>query len=58
MAKGLRSLEGTMRRLSLLGPVAVSVIALVPSCNLLFSYAPDQICESQVRALCHFAYAC
>lgn len=47
-----------MRRLSLLAPVAVSVLALAPSCNLLFAFAPDQLCESQIRAICHFAYAC
>lgn len=33
-------------------------MALAPSCNLFFAFAPDQICESQVRATCHFAYAC
>lgn len=47
-----------MRRLSLLAPVAASFATLATSCNLLFAYAPDQICESQVRAVCHFAYAC
>lgn len=47
-----------MRRISLIAPLAVSVIALVPSCNLLFPFAPDQICESRIRALCHFAFSC
>src|SRR2546423_15706987 len=40
--------------------VAAFVVSLAASssCNALFPFAPDQVCESEVRASCHFAYAC
>jgi hypothetical protein len=34
------------------------LLPLLASCNALFPFAPDQICETQLRAACHFAYAC
>ena len=47
-----------MRRLSLLGAVGAAALALVPSCNALFPFYPDQACESFIRALCHFQFSC
>jgi hypothetical protein len=40
-----------------LAPVAVA-LATLPACNMIFPYAPDQLFETQVRAECHFVFAC
>ena len=38
--------------------VSLVVIVVAAGCNLLFPFAPDQACETSVRAQCHFTYAC
>ncbi|OGQ09199.1 MAG: hypothetical protein A2138_22185 [Deltaproteobacteria bacterium RBG_16_71_12] len=38
--------------------LCAAAFALLTSCNALFGYAPDQICETIIRAQCHFAFAC
>ncbi len=35
-----------------------AALAVIPSCNLLCPYLPDQLFETQVRAECHFYFAC
>ena len=43
-----------MRRLVL----CATATLLAANCNALFGYAPDQLCETIIRAQCHFAFAC
>lgn len=38
-----------------LAPVSALLLA---NCNLLFAFAPDQICETLIRAQCRFAFNC
>src|SRR5690349_18698763 len=33
-------------------------VSLAASCNFFLPFNADQACETQVRALCHFAYSC
>jgi len=47
-------MSSTIRRF---GPLAVA-LAVMPSCYLVCPYNPDQFFESQVRAECHFFFAC
>jgi hypothetical protein len=44
-----------MRRLFLLAPACAHLLA---NCNLLFAFAPDQVCETFIRAQCRFAFNC
>lgn len=44
-----------MRRIFLLAPTCALVLA---NCNLFFAFAPDQVCETLVRAQCKFAFNC
>ena len=39
------------------GPIALALLAL-PACNLTCPYSADQVFETQVRAECHFFFAC
>jgi hypothetical protein len=39
------------------GPIAVALAAM-PACNLICPYNADQFFETQVRAECHFYFAC
>jgi len=43
-----------MRRVMLLA----AVVAMASNCNFFFAFAPDQLCETIIRAQCHFAFAC
>lgn len=47
-----------MRRLPLLVAVFAIVPASVSSCANLFPFAPDNLCESRIRAQCGFAFRC
>jgi hypothetical protein len=44
--------------MSMIVPMAASVMALASSCNFFFPFNADQICETRIRALCHFAFSC
>ncbi len=39
------------------GPIAVALAAM-PACNLICPYNADQFFETQIRAECHFFFAC
>jgi hypothetical protein len=41
-----------MRRLILVPAFVLS------NCNIIFPYQPDQLCKTQIRAVCHYAFAC
>jgi hypothetical protein len=43
-----------MRRLMLL----VALVSLLANCNFFFPFAPDQVCETLIRAQCRFAFNC
>jgi hypothetical protein len=43
-----------MRRVMLL----TAVVAMASNCNFFFAFAPDQICETLIRAQCRFAFNC
>ena len=38
--------------------LCVSIALWASSCNLLFPFNTDQVCESRIRAACHFAFSC
>lgn len=44
-----------MRRIFLL---AATCAVLLANCNLFFAFAPDQVCETLIRAQCKFAFNC
>jgi hypothetical protein len=46
-----------MRRHAL-APSLAAALALASSCNFFFPFAPDQVCETEIRAICHFVHAC
>jgi hypothetical protein len=46
-----------MRRIFTFAAVA-TLFTTASSCQALFPFSPDNLTETRVRALCHFAYAC
>jgi hypothetical protein len=41
-----------------IGPLWALSLLLLANCNFFFAYAPDQICETLIRAQCRFAFGC
>src|SRR5712691_2973236 len=54
-----RVYAGTRRPLAhLMGRLILVPAFVLSSCNIIFPYQPDQLCETQIRAVCHYAFAC